>query len=335
MPHVYPDPRGEPSLKQEIAAHLALARGVKCDPSQIFITAGFSGGLGVALGVLGMAGRRAWVENPGFPSSRKALQLAQLEPVPVPVDDEGMDVSRAVEMAPDAALALVTPGQQAPTGAVLSLARRVQLIEWAAGANAWIIEDDYLGDLQLRRRAAPALASLDSGSRVIHIGSFSKTISPSLRIGFIVAPRALADRFAETIACLAPAPDAVVQLAVADFMREGHYMRHLRQMKRIYAARSNAIYSILQSKKCVVQSAGLAILLRLPDGLSDVEIAKEARMLDLAPAPLSPWFVPSSGNAFNGLLLGVATAVDDQISGACDRLYEVIQTRSSQKMPAR
>lgn len=326
-PLTYPDPRGAPELRREIAAHLALSRGIECRPSQIFITAGFSGALGVALRVLKAEGRSAWVENPGFPPSRRALEIARLAPVPIPVDDDGIDVAYGREHAPDAALALVTPGQQAPTGVPLSLARRVQLIEWATRAGAWIIEDDYLGELQLKRRAAPALASLDGNGRVIHIGSFSKTISPTLRLGFVVAPPALSPQFAEVALCLAPAPGPAAQSATAKFMRDGHYMRHLRRMKRVYAARSCALLALVQSMGYCARPAGLGVLLWLPQGARDNVIAREALAFGLAPSALSPWFSPV-GVQRPGLLLGVATAPEARLPDACDRLHQLIQAFS-------
>src|SRR5690606_6054930 len=139
--------------------------------------------------------------------------------VPVPVDADGIDIDHGLRHAPDAKLVVVTPGQQAPLGATLSLERRLKLLDWAAASGAWVIEDDYLSELQLTGRAAPALASLDRAGRVIHIGSFSKTISPTLRLGFVVAPIDLTMRFAEVAACLAPPPGPSAQLAAAEFMR--------------------------------------------------------------------------------------------------------------------
>ena len=173
---IYPDPRGELELRREIAAYLAIARGIECSPSQIIITGGFSSGLGLALRVLGLEGRKAWVENPGFPFTRRGLELARLSLAPIPVDADGMDVDYGLNHAPDAALVVVTPGQQAPLGSTLSLARRLRLLDWAAQKGAWVVEDDYLSELQLQGRATPALASLDRAGRVIHIGSFSKTL---------------------------------------------------------------------------------------------------------------------------------------------------------------
>lgn len=322
-PAVYPDPRGDIELRREIAAHVALARGLECHPSQIFITAGFAGALGITLRVLAAEGRQAWMENPGFFQSRKALELARLVPVPIPVDEDGIDVSHGMDKAPDAALALVTPGQQAPLGATLSLKRRLELIAWAARANAWILEDDYLGELQLNRRAAPALASLDRDGRVIHMGSFSKTISPALRLGFIVAPTALVPRFAEATLCFGSAPGPAVQRATAQFMREGHYMRHLRRLKRIYSARSEALQVALERKGYRVRIGGLAAIVHLPDDVSDVSIAQHALDRGLAPSPLSPWFSPGTEHT-SGLLLGVATVNEKQVSAACQQLHRLI-----------
>jgi GntR family transcriptional regulator/MocR family aminotransferase len=326
-PAVYPDPRGEIELRREIAAHVALARGLECRPSQIFITAGFAGALGMTLSLLGAEGRQAWMENPGFFQSRKALELARLVPVPIPVDEDGIDVAYGMDKAPDAALALITPGQQAPLGATLSLTRRLELLAWAARTGAWILEDDYLGELQLHRRAAPALASLDRDGRVIHMGSFSKTISPALRLGFIVAPTTLVSRFAEATLCFGSAPGPAVQRAIAQFMREGHYMRHLRRLKRIYSARGEALQALLERKGYRVHLGGLAAVVRLPDGVSDVGVARSALARGLAPSPLSPWFSPGTPSE-SGLLLGVATANERQVAAAFEQLHRLIGVSS-------
>jgi GntR family transcriptional regulator / MocR family aminotransferase len=331
-PAIYPDPRGELELRREIAAYLAIARGIECLPAQIIITGGFSSGLGLALHVLGLEGRKAWVENPGFPFTRRGLELAGLSLAPIPVDADGMDVDYGLNHAPDAALAVVTPGQQAPLGFTLSLARRLRLLDWAARQGAWVVEDDYLSELQLKGRATPALASLDRAGRVIHIGSFSKTLTPALRLGFLVAPLPLASRFAEVAACLAPAPGPAAQQATAAFMRDGHYMRHLRRTKRVYATQSDLLLKCLRPRaKDVVRDfmkdiviAGLAVLLRLPDGAPDLAIARETLAFGLAPTPLSLWYA-STDSARSGLLLGIATSPQKRIEASCDRLIQIIE----------
>ena len=322
-PAIYPDPRGEPELRREIAGYLAIARGIECSPSQIIITAGFSGGLGLALRALGLEGRKVWVEDPGFPFTRRGLELARLSLAPIPVDTDGIDVDHGLRHAPDAALVVVTPGQQAPLGPTLSLARRLRLLDWAAQEGAWVIEDDYLGELQLNGRAAPALASLDRAGRVIHIGSFSKTLTPTLRLGFVVAPSAVATQFAEVAASLAPAPGPSVQLATAEFMRDGHYMRHLRRTKRVYAAQRDALLKYLRPRADDISIAGLAVLLRLPDGAPDRAIARETLSFGLAPTPLSLWYA-STASARPGLLLGIATSPQKRIDTSCDRLIRTI-----------
>jgi GntR family transcriptional regulator/MocR family aminotransferase len=325
-PLIYPDPRGELALRREIAGYLAVGRGIDCSPSQVIITAGFGAGLGLALRVLGLEGQAAWVENPGFPFSRKGLELARLSLAPIPVDADGIDIDHGLRHHPDARLVLVTPGQQAPLGATLSLERRLRLLKWAAANQVWVIEDDYLSELQLAGRAAPALASLDRDGRVVHIGSFSKTINPTVRLGFLVAPVELASRFGEVAACLAPAPGPAVQLATAEFMHEGHYLRHLRRTKRAYAAKRQALLDCLRPAIGAdrVSAPGLAVLLKLPRNAADLAIAREMSAFGMSPSPLSAWYVSRDG-AEAGLLLGVATAPTRNLARLCDRLFEVIR----------
>ncbi|MGC2082780.1 MAG: PLP-dependent aminotransferase family protein, partial [Bradyrhizobium sp.] len=324
-PATYPDPRGDPELRKEIAAYLGLARGIRCSPSQVLVTAGFSGALGMAIRGLQLEGMRAWIEDPGFPLTRTALGLAGMSVAAVPVDAEGLDVAAGVRSAAGATLAVVTPGQQAPLGMTMSLPRRLALLAWARRSGAWIVEDDYLSELQLDGRAAPALASLDHGGRVLHIGSFSKTISPALRLGFMILPPELGPRFGELAACLAPAPAAAVQRAVAEFLREGHYLRHLRRMKRLYAARRETLLRCLREMASdsvrVQATAGLAVVISLPDSVSDVDIASRAFQLRLAPAALSPWSMQRSQQ--QGLLLSVTNLNERRLKTDCRRLLEL------------
>jgi GntR family transcriptional regulator/MocR family aminotransferase len=322
-PALYPDPRGELALRREIAAYLAIARGIECSPSQVIVTSGYAGGLGLALRALGLEGRKVWMENPGFPFTRHGLTLAGLSLRLIPVDEDGIDVEHGIKTAPDAALVVVTPGQQAPLGPTLSLTRRLRLLDWAAQAGAWIIEDDYLSELQLEGRAAPALASLDRAGRVLHLGTFSKTISPSLRLGFLVAPPVLAPRLAEVAACLAPPPGPALQQATAEFMREGHYMRHLRRTKRHAAAQRDALLQCLRGNVEPIRISGLSALMQLPDEVSDVAVAREMQKVGLAPTALSVWY-GSASTAKPGLVLGIATAPVKQMAGACNRLLKVL-----------
>jgi GntR family transcriptional regulator/MocR family aminotransferase len=326
-PVTYPDPRGEPETRKQIAVYLAIARGIRCTPSQVIVTAGFSGALGLAVHGLQLEGKKAWMEDPGFQLTRTALGLAGMTVTAVPVDAEGLDIAAGVRSAAGATLAVVTPGQQAPLGMTMSLPRRLALLAWARRNDAWIIEDDYLSELQLKGRAAPALASLDHGGRVLHIGSFSKTINPALRLGFLVVPPELARRFGDIAACLAPAPAAVVQCAVAEFLRDGHYLRHLRRMKRLYAARRalllRCLGEVASDSMKVEATAGLAVVTLLPESASDVDIALRALPFGLAPSPLSHWYMQSPPQ--QGLLLSVTNLNERRLTADCRRLVELVR----------
>src|ERR1700756_940224 len=324
-PVTYPDPRGDPELRKEVAAYLGLARGVRCNPSQVLITGGFTGALGLAIRGLQLERMGAWIEDPGFPRTRTALGLAGMAVAAVPVDAEGLDVAAGVQIAAAAKLAVVTPGQQAPLGMTMSLPRRLALLAWARRNDSWIIEDDYLSELQLKGRAAPALASLDHGGRVLHIGSFSKTISPALRLGFMVVPPELGGRFGELAASLAPAPAAAVQRAVAEFLREGHYLRHLRRMKRLCSARRESLLRCLREMASdsikLRATAGLAVVILLPKSASDVDIAGRALEFGLAPRPMSAWYMQSPRQ--QGLLLCVTNLNERRLPADCRRLLEL------------
>lgn len=331
-PVSYPDPRGELTLRTEIAAYLSVARGISCSPAQILITSGYSGALGLLVHGLGLQGKAAWIEDPGYPLSRMALAMAGVTPVPIPVDAQGLDVDEGIANAADAALAIVTAGQQAPLGMTLSLARRHRLLEWAASGGGWIVEDDYLSELQLTGRAAPALASLDRHGRVIYVGTFSKTVSPSLRLGFMVVPPALASKMGDVAAALAPAASVASQLALAEFMRKGHYLRHLRKMKRMYRARAVALQQTLPVPAEAVTMAGLALLLHLPRGCDDVAIVRQAQAVGLAPAPLSVWFADPA-RARSGLLLGITNLPQEGLEDCCARLMRLIEPVAGHEGP--
>jgi GntR family transcriptional regulator/MocR family aminotransferase len=318
-----PDPRGHPELRAQVASYLAIARGIRCHPDQIILTSGYKNGLSLAIITLQMHGRSAWMEEPGFPMARMALKLAGMTAVAVPVDEEGLRVDVGVTLAPDAAVAIVTPGQQAPTGVVMSQQRRAELLAWAAREDAWIVEDDYLSELQLSGRAAPALAGADPDGRVIHIGSFGKTLSPALGLGFLVAPVALAARFGEVAAFLNPAPNATTQLAMTDFLSEGHYLRHLRHMKSLYRERRDALHACLGTDFGIDAFAGLALLTKLPAGIDDVALASLAIDLGIAPLPLSVWSSEPQ-DATPGFLLGVTNLRSGHLEKACAALRKLI-----------
>lgn len=332
----YGDPRGLPELRLAIASHVAIARGIECSPDQVIVTSGYRGGLGLALRAIGATGKQAWVEDPGYPVTRCALELSGVHPVAIPLDSDGLIVERGRELAPRAALAIVTPGQQAPSGVALAERRRQELIEWAAANSAWIIEDDYLAELHLSGRSPNALASGQGAERVIHIGTFSKTIAPMIGVGFLIAPMPLARRLIDVATWLGAPPNVAVQLALANFLREGHYLRHLRRMRRLYGQRRQCLLETLGRLGVdTAVPAALSVVLPLPDGFDDQRLSIDVRALNLGPAPLSPWYAGASQTR-SGLILGVANVLERKIEQDCRSLLATINgplKRSPQSTP--
>ena len=321
----YSDSRGLPELRSALASHVAIARGVECSPDQIIVTNGYRGGLAIALLATDAAGRRAWVEDPGYPPTRWALEASGITPLAVPVDDEGLQVEQGRASAPDVALAIVTPGQQAPTGTTLSPRRRLDLLSWAASADAWIVEDDYLAELHLGGRSSNALASGHGADRVIHIGTFSKTIAPMVGLGFLVAPMLLAPRLIEVATLLSAPPNAAVQRALVHFLRDGHYLRHLRRMRHLYAGRRRLLLERLKAHGInTARPAGLSVMITLPDGFDDEALSLQAAAAGLGPGALSPWFADPS-RSLSGLNLGIANVGERSLDEDCGKLAELIR----------
>ncbi len=326
----YPHPSGRSTLRHAIAAHLNVARGIVCAPEQVFITAGYQGALGLVTHLLLTPGDAVWLEEPGYFFARDAFTLAGAKLVPVPVDKDGIDVDAGLRRAKGARFAVVTPSHQFPTGAALSLSRRLALLKWAAMEGAWIIEDDYDGELRYRGRPLPALKSLDKAGRVIHAGTFSKVLFPGLRTGYLVVPDSLVERFARAAALLHPAPSHLDQATIAAFMAEGHFARHIKRMRQLYQSRRDALAEALErtlGDTLVTQPpvGGMHFLARLPTGTDDSALAARAAARGLAPEPLSRSFVQRP--ATSGLLLGFTNIPEDAALAAARRLKGVIELR--------
>lgn len=232
---------GLPALREAIAEHVGAARGARCEADQVYIVGGAQRGLDFLCRVLLDAGAEAAVEEPGFPGAWSALAAAGARIVSVPVDDEGASVE-ALASAPGVRLAYVTPSHQFPSGVPMSLARRRALLAWAARSGAWIIEDDYDCEFRFGAQPVPCLQGLDAAGHVIYVGTFSKSLYPALRLGFVIAPPDLHDRLVAARRALAdPQPPFLEQAIVAAFIAEGHFARHLRRMRAVYAERLGAL----------------------------------------------------------------------------------------------
>ena len=327
----YPDPQGLPELRIEIAAHLAATRGLIADPGQIVVTTGTQQALRVAADLVLDAGEPAWVEEPGYIAGRGALIAAGVVPVPVPSDEGGLDVAEGVRLAPAARLALVAPSHATPLGGALTIGRRFALLDWAAQAGAWVLEDDCDSEFRWSGKPLPPLASLDhaheSTGRVIYCGTFSKTLAPALRLGFAVMPAQLTAAFVRVRALSDRGPATLQQAVLAGFMRAGLLAPHIRRMRTEYARRRAALLDALRQHcaQAVPRAApgGLHLVLDLPAGSDEARIAAAARDRGLAVVPLRAYF--SGTPQLTGLVVGFATCPVAMAADAARRLAAAIR----------
>jgi GntR family transcriptional regulator/MocR family aminotransferase len=239
QPFAYPPSEGLPELRAAIAQHVAFARAVACAADDVIVTSGAQQSVDLIARMLVTPGQtRVAVENPGYPQVRAAFAAAGAQLVPVPVDAEGLRVD---ELPHDVRIVSVTPSHQSPTGVAMSLPRRMGLLDFARTHDAMIVEDDYDGEFRFGGRPLDALQTLDGDGRVFYVGTFSKSLFPALRKGFVVAPAWARDRLVAIKHCCDSHCDAVVQSTLAAFIRDGHLARHVRRMRPIYAQRREAL----------------------------------------------------------------------------------------------
>jgi GntR family transcriptional regulator/MocR family aminotransferase len=258
-------------------------------------------------------GDRVWVEDPGYPPTRDLLRQLLMEAVPVPVDQEGMSVAKALGCDPQARAAVVTPAHQSPLCVALSLPRRLALLDWAGRNKTWVIEDDYDGEYRYVSRPLPALKSLDRDGRVLYAGTFSKVLFPALRLAYLVVPESQVERFEQVTHAFSGSPQ-LVQAIVAEFMAEGHFARHIQRMRKLYAERRNGTATGLESalgKHVRIDSlpGGMHLILHLMQRQSDRRLVARMRAHGLYGEALSEWTMHPGGNA--ALLLNF-TNIDSQ-----------------------
>jgi GntR family transcriptional regulator / MocR family aminotransferase len=302
----YQDSVGHLPLRSSIATYLRLSRGVTCDPAQVFITAGYQGALDFLSKVLRLNAEEVWMEDPGYLFATKLLEDIGATVVRVPVDDEGLIVDVGIKKSPYAKLAIVTPSHQSPLGMAMSWSRRTQLLDWAGSNKAWVIEDDYDGEYRYSGYPLPSLKSLDQYDRVIYAGTFSKTLFPSLRLGYIVLPQNLVDICADKASFYQISNSIGSQLIVNDFIAEGHFSKHLNKMRSLYANRreitANSLTEILgQYVEVNTYKNGMQLVAKIISNHSDVKIATAFNKFGYNIHPLSSW---SSDPSQNGLIIG-------------------------------
>ncbi len=322
----YQDSSGYRPLREAIAAHITVSRQVHCTPEQVMIVPGSQGALDLATRMLVNAGDAVWIEDPGYPGARGAFLGSGARVIPIPVDHEGLIVEAGTARAPKARLVYITPSHQFPLGVTMSISRRLALLDWAKRTNAYILEDDYDSEFRFAGHPLASLQGLDTEERVIYIGTFSKVLFPSLRIGYMVLPMLLIDSFLKVRRLIDIHSPILEQAVLADFISEGHYIRHLRRMRTLYAERRNALLEATKnlSLEMFAPEAGIHCVGWLADGVDDQALANKAKEYDLELTPISTFSIEHLGR--KGLLLGYGGYSVSEIKKAAKRLGSLLHS---------
>lgn len=319
------NPAGYEPLRRAVAAYLQTSRAVRCSPEQVLICAGAQQALALTAQVLVDENDAVWTEDPGHIATRNLFAAAGARVVPVPVDDEGFDLSFALKENNQVRLACVTPSHQFPLGKVMSLSRRLALLNWAVNTNSWIVEDDYDSEFRYAGRPFPSLQGLDekASNRVIYIGTFSLTLFQSLRLGYMVVPDNLIDAFTAARALADSHSPSIDQAVLTDFIEEGHFARHVRKMRALYAERQAVLVKAAESElgsflEVQADEAGVHLIGWLPAGASDKIASQKALEQGVIATPLSAY--GSTKLPREGLILGYTAFTPGQIRNGIKRL---------------
>jgi GntR family transcriptional regulator / MocR family aminotransferase len=322
---VYQDPAGYRPLREAIADHIIVARQVHCSPEQVILVSGSQGALHLAARVLLNAGDEVWVEDPGYLGAKTALLAAGAKLIPVPVDEEGLRVDAGIARAPKARLAYVTPSHQFPLGMTLSLKRRLAILDWAKQANAYILEDDYDGEYRFDGRPIASLQGLDDHDSVIYIGTFSKVLFPSLRLGYLIVPPSLIDAFLTMRRSIDVNLPHLEQSVLAEFIAEGHFTRHIRRMRTLYAERRAALLETARELPLELYAphTGMHLIGWLPSGVDDQAITEDAHEHQVGVLPVSLLAIEPMSRG--GLILGYAALNPQAMKEGVRRLSHVLE----------
>jgi len=332
----YGDLKGSPALRQAIANYLKVARSVRCDAEQVLVVNGSQQALEISARVLLNPGDRVWVENPSYRLARDVFTLNGCRMVPVPVDGEGLEVSAGIKACRAARAVFVTPSHQFPLGVTMSASRRLQLVDWAQNSGSWILEDDYDSEFRYESQPIASLQGLDPNSRVIYIGTFSKILFPSLRLGYLVVPPDLIERFHVMRRLMDLGMPTLSQQVLADFIDAGHYARHIRRMRVHYGENrrllAESLDRILGGKlQLIGDEAGMHLTVMLPKGYNDEEISHRAVREGLSLWPLSRLYMK---NPRQGFILGFGGVAAKEIPAAVRKLHNLLSRTEGRRAQA-
>ena len=321
---------GLPELREVLAQHLAIARSIDCAPEQILITEGAHQAIDLVTRLLGQAGDAAWVENPGYWGTRTVLTANGIRAVPVPVDEGGMQIAAVPKEELPPRFIFVTPSHQYPLGSVMPLSRRVQLLASARAWGSWVIEDDYDSEFRFSGRPIAALKGLEPDAPVIYVGTFSKTLYPGLRVGYLVLPTALVEPFQAAHAELYREGHLMTQAVLASFIGQGHYASHIRRMRVLYGRRRAMLAHLIERRlgpewvHATGSEAGLHLVMNFPEPISDVKVTAEALSRGILVKPLSGYYAADTAPRA-GLMLGYACVPEEQMTACFERLRASIR----------
>ncbi|MBE9207654.1 PLP-dependent aminotransferase family protein [Nostoc sp. LEGE 06077] len=322
------DSQGYLLLREAIASYLSRSRAVKCNSGQIIIVGGSQQGIDLITRILIDRGDWVAVEDPGYLSARRAFLAQGANLFPVSVDKSGLIVNHlTTAIIPKVKLVYVTPSHQFPTGATLSLARRLELLAWAQKSRVMIIEDDYDSEYRYGERPIPALQGLDQGNSVIYVGTFSKVLFPALRLGYLVLPANLVPIFARGKWLADRQCNLLEQYALTDFISEGHLERHIRRMRSLYDGRRQTLVQSLfqyfgEKIEILGENAGMHLMVKFNTQLSDDEIVQRAALAGVNIGAAYPQYLKDSpGSEF---IFGYAELSNQKIQEGVRRLAEFI-----------
>ena len=327
----YADPIGELSLRTEVAQYLRAARAVRCDPEQIVIVSGAQQAIDLSLRVLLDPGEAVWVEDPGYLGARAALNAVGATIIPVPVDRSGLMVSEGLAAAPKARAAYITPSHQYPTGVVMSMRRRLDILAWARDHDAWIIEDDYDSEFRYVGRPLASLQGIDSDARVIYVGTLSKMLFPGIRIGFAVVPHDLLDVFRGAKFVTDRQPPTLLQAMTTDFMRQGFLNAHIRRVRQRYREARDVVVEAIKKHMgdlvdVEIPECGIQLAIFFKKNISDVDVAIQARQQGIVVKPVSQLYLRVAPR--QGLLLGYAGFDLHKLRTASEKLATIVRKAS-------
>ncbi len=323
----YPSALGYYPLREAIASYLRTARGVKCVSQQVIITDGAQQALNLTAQLLLNPGESVWIEDPSYDGAKAAFRNVPANIIPVPVDDSGMVVDEGLKREPQARLAYISPSNQFPMGVTMDLARRLQLIRWAEENNAWIVEDDYDSEFRYGGPPVMSLQGIDRSERVVYVGTFSKVLYPGLRLGYMVAPADLIEPLHAIRAHADRGSPLFEQIVLNDYMREGHFARHIRRMRKLYSERRTALIAAIEKQLGGILElsdgeAGLHIVARLPEGVDDVEVSQALRTRGYEVPCLSSYSLLPLKRG--GLLFGFTALDVSEMDDAISRIRPVL-----------